>query len=359
MSDDETALRLQHLLDLRRPDDALRLLAPALVAHPDSARLLSLAAHARLLRHEPEEAVDLATRAAASAPDDEWPHRLRSIGLLALGQVDQAVDSAYRSVQLSPFLYLTHLQYARSLSRVGSPQARAQAWDEGRRAVELAPDEPAVHVLMADLAYPADGAPPPALWVAQEALQRALALDPGNAVALNDLARVRLGLGRTADAVGGFSDALTADPSSALALDNVAVALSRVIVPMYWVVGIGAFVSLGASGPDLGGFGRGSQAGVAALLLGLAGVASWRLRRRVRSRLGLFVREASRRNRPGTLAVGTLAVAGALVVLGPVLPDVVRPPVAALAMGLVVALTAVLMVWAGVVHIRGLVRAQG
>ena len=347
-----TVARLQHLLELGRPREALRLVGPALVAQPGSARLLALAAHAHLLLDQPEEAVDLATRAAAGDPDDEWPHRLRSIGLAALDRVEEAAASAYESVRLEPSLYLTHLQYARALARFDTPQARAQAWQEGRRAAELAPNEPAVHVLMAALAHPSEGTPPQALWVARDALERALALDPGHAGALNDLARVQLSLGSRADAFEGFSAALTADPQSRVALGNVVVALSGYVVPAYWTVAAAAYLSLGASAAEAGGTGRALQAVLATALVGAVALLGLRLRRRVRSRLGLFLREAARRNRPGAVTAATLAIAAALVVAGPLLPDLARPAVAGTACGLVVALTGGLVVLATVQRVR-------
>ncbi len=89
-----------------------------------------------------------------------------------------------------------------------------------------------------------------------------------------------------------------------------------------------------------------------------AGAVVLRLRRRVRSRFGLFLRESARRNRPGAVAAVTLVAAGTLVVVGPVLPDVRRPAVAGVALRLVAARTLGLLLYGLFVRLRRRWRAQ-
>lgn len=245
--------RARHLIALRRPDDALAVLGTAIAGAPDEAGLLCLAAHAHLVRadlrgeaegaadpagarRELEQGADLARRAVVADPHEEWGHRLLSIALVGLGRTYEATHAAYRSVELSPFSHLTHLQYARSLAAVGSVEAYQQAWAAGRRAAELAPQEPAVHLLMAQLAHPTTGSSPEGLAVAEEALRRTLELDPGNSSALNDLARIQLRRRRGVAAITGFVHALRVDPRNGAARHNLGVVLAGWLRPAHWTV---------------------------------------------------------------------------------------------------------------------------
>ena len=311
------ATRAEQLIALRRPDEALGVLGPAIVQHPDAADLLCLAAHAHLLREEPESALDLASRAAAYAPESEWPHRLRSIALAELGRHSDAAASAFRSVQLSPFLYVAHVQYARALSRLPGPLAHAQAWEEGQRAVQLAPNEPEVHLLMAHLAHPTTGTSQEGLRIAEAALRRTLELDPGNSAALNDLARIQLRRRRGVRAIAGFSDALTADPRNSAALHNVAVVLTTWLRPAHWLLLVAIYLSLVVLGEAWSGV---AHVVIAVVVVATLAVVLLRLHRAVPGRVGVFVRQLPRFSRWATAWALCLLLSAALLVVAAAVP---------------------------------------
>lgn len=325
--------RVSHLLALGRPDEALAALRPVLAQHPDEADLLCLAAQAHLVRDDDEVALGLAGRAAALDPDGEWPHRLRSIALRALGRPQEAAEAAYRCVQLRPFHYLPHLQYARCLAML--PGGLEQAWAEGNRAVQLAPQEPEVHLLMAQLAHPTTGTGPDGLRVAEAALRRTLELDPTNAAALNDLARIQLRRRRSLRAIAGFSDALTADPHNEVALHNVAVVLTGWLRPAHWITLAALYVSLllfGAPGETV------VRAAVALVVLLVLAAVLLRLRRAVPGRVVTFLRSLPRFSRWATawgVAIGAAVACLVLAVVPALSPAAVGLGLLAIHLGLV------------------------
>lgn len=342
--------RARHLIALGRPDAALAVLGPAIAAAPAEARLLCLAAHAHLLRAdlreeakdtvsaraEYEQGADLARRAAAADPYEEWPHRVLSIALVGLGRPYEAAHAADQAVRLDPFGYLTHLQYARALAAVGTPEARDRAWEQGRRAAELAPQEPSVHLLMAQLAHPTGGFSPQGLVVAEQALRRTLELDPGNSSALNDLARIQLRRRRGVAAIAGFVHALRVDPRNGAARHNLGVVLAGWLRPAHWTVLAAvwlAFLGQGASAaPTAPWVVRASCALVVVAVVAVVGV---RLRRAVPGQVRAVLRQLPVVSRWAAAWAVSLAVsAGALVVSGLV-------PVAAGSAGVVLAFVAV------------------
>ncbi|GAA1878865.1 hypothetical protein [Lapillicoccus jejuensis] len=298
--------RARHLIAMRRPDDALAVLGPAIAAAPDQARLLGLAAHAHLVRadvrddagdpvgsrRDYELGADLARRAAAADPHDEWGHRLLSIALVGLRSPYDAAHAADRAVRLEPFSYLTHLQYARALAAVGSPEAHERAWAAGRRAAELAPQEPAVHLLMAQLAHPTSGSSPQGLAVAEQALRRTLELDPGNSSALNDLARIQLRRRRGVAAITGFVHALRVDPRNGAARHNLGVVLAGWLRPAHWTVLAAVWVALLGQGAQPAPTGPWVVRSLCALVVvAVVVVVGLRLRRAVPGQVGAVLRQ--------------------------------------------------------------------
>ncbi|MEO9152703.1 MAG: tetratricopeptide repeat protein [Lapillicoccus sp.] len=325
------APRAERLLDLRRPDEALALLGPALAERPDDAALLTSAAYAWLLKGDDGQAATMARRASAADPHDDRALRIQASALLHLGDAHQAAGLAYRAVQLAPHAHITHLLYARCLGRI--PGAHEQAWAEAMRTVELAPNDPSAHVLVAELAYPAENVVNPyALDIAEDALQHALRLDPQNSTAMNDLARVRLRRSRRIGAMSGFSDALTADPHNETALHNTGVVLGGFLRPAHWMILGATVVSLMVQGPGSGAAGRILQGGLA---LGVVGVVAWvvvRVRRAVPRRSRVFLREFARHNGWAVAWAGCLALAVLLLLAGPVLPEAARATAVGLAL---------------------------
>lgn len=345
------ASRAEHLLELGRPDEALALIGPALTQQPDDAHLLTCAAYAHLLKEDWGQAAALGRRASAADPDDDRALRIQASALIHVDRAHEAAQLAHRAVQLAPHAYVTHLLYARCLSRI--PGAHEQAWAEAMRTVAMAPNEPSAHILVAELAYPSpDAVNPQALDIAEQALQHALRLDPQNSSAMNDLARVRLRRSKRVGAMTGFSEALTADPHNDTALRNVGVVMSSYLVPAYWLVAVASFVSLLASGEESGSTGRVVQGGTAVVLLGVIASVVLRIRRGLKGRLGAFVRESVRHNRFGGVWSGTLALVTLCLTVVPLLPETAREIAGGLAVMSVLALSVAGVVWGTVLRWR-------
>ena len=104
------------------------------------------------------------------------------------------------------------------------PELRRAAYDEALAAVTLDPTEPECHLVVADTARKLG-------WTrqAEAAYRQVLAMDPGNAAAMNNLAVLRLQQGRTGEALSGFTAAAAHDPRMSVARRNVEVTAWKLV----------------------------------------------------------------------------------------------------------------------------------
>ncbi|HEX4017578.1 MAG TPA: tetratricopeptide repeat protein [Frankiaceae bacterium] len=214
--------RAKAALDLRRPDEALRHLDRALASAPHDDRLWCLRAQAMLQLERPEEALEAARRAAGLDPTEEWSHRLSSVALVNLNRPAEAVTEAREAVRLAPHLPIVRVQLAQAMANL--PEMRQAAYHEALAAVTLDPNEPECHLVVADTARKLG-------WTrqAEAAYRQVLAMDPGNAAAMNNLAVLRLQQGRTGEALSGFTAAAAHDPRMAVARRNVEVTAWKLV----------------------------------------------------------------------------------------------------------------------------------
>jgi tetratricopeptide (TPR) repeat protein len=214
--------RVEVLCELERWSDALPLLGQVLAGDPENDVAWCRLAQCHLGLGRPEAAMSAAGRAAALAPDTEWPHRLFSFAASSLGEHDLAIRAAREAVRLEPLAWPTHLRLAaallRSCARAGryDRQARAVRAEAGQAAAEalaLAPNEAQVHLVHGSVAA-AQGRPADA----ERAYRTALSLEPNSSSAHHLLAGLQLhrsvGAAGLADAVSGFATALAADPTA-------------------------------------------------------------------------------------------------------------------------------------------------
>jgi capsular polysaccharide transport system permease protein len=158
------------LLDAGRADAAETYLGRAIAIdpyHPHALRALSAAAYAL---DRPAEALDLARRAAAQAPEDPDLAAHAAELLLRSGRADEALallDAAVASAPASSVLWRLRSE-ANSLG--GAVSAALAAIDH---AIERAPDNPEYHLHRAHLLYRAGDD-----VAAAEAIDRAAAIDP-------------------------------------------------------------------------------------------------------------------------------------------------------------------------------------
>ena len=213
--------RIRVLCDLRRFDEAVTLARQAIATTPDNPEAWCLLAQASLGTEKYGVALD-AGRAAAIAPEDEWPHRLRSIALTALHRDHEALAAALESVRCEPFAWVTHARVASTSAACGM---KDQALAAAAKTVELGPNEARAWVMAGDVLAKC-GKPKEA----EQHYATALRLDPQSADAHNGLGRLRL-KGRGPNAAGlaaatsGFATAVRSDPHAKVNRDAIDIVL--------------------------------------------------------------------------------------------------------------------------------------
>jgi tetratricopeptide (TPR) repeat protein len=300
---DDLVARARTLVELHRPDEAVRILGLALSQEPEHLAAWSWLAVAHDARGRPEEMLSAANRVVALAPDDETGHRLASIALAGLGQGREAVRAAAEAVRLDPTDYRTHLQYALVASAV--PKLAPQALAAAHRARELNPHSANVAFALA-LASAAGGARDAEV---AEHYRAALRLDPEHVNARINLTNLDRGthLGRMA---AGYAAVLRLDPGESIARGNLEVMGFRLLMRLAALAAFGVLAdALVATGEHEAAWSPPRVVvGVLVLLLG-AGYAAAVLRR---VPTGAVVHLRSRLRHRGRVLYGSL-VAGVVV----------------------------------------------
>jgi tetratricopeptide (TPR) repeat protein len=204
--------RAQALIDIRRYQEALKLLRQALVIAPDNSDILCHVSYVKLQIGEFEQALSDADRAVQSQPRNEWGHRLRSFALLRLGKKSDALGAAEEAVRLAPQSPQTF--YSLADSQIAN-QMLSEARQSALRAREMAPESPESHEILAsvEIGHKSWGE-------AEKHLRKALSLRPTSYNALNDLGVCLLRQGREREALEMFRQAARANPAGEDARDN-------------------------------------------------------------------------------------------------------------------------------------------
>ena len=156
---------------------------------PDALRLLGLIASERG-RHE--YAVQLLSRALSALPGSAEVHYDLGCALQVLGRLDEAADHYRAATALKPDFAQAHCNLAALLIPQGAHEA---GLEHATRAAELMPELAEAHFNRgAALARRND------FLDAEAALRRALALQPGNVLALSERAWILAELGRLDEA---------------------------------------------------------------------------------------------------------------------------------------------------------------
>jgi len=210
------------LLDLKRFEAAAAALERALARDPDHAGARIDLAEILLLRLPQREGQAGAQieRALSLAPQDARALYLRGAWRRRQGQTEAALADLRAAVARDPRLTQAHYELGQLLRSSGDAAGARSAFETFER---LAQEAEQLERHQANLA--ADRKNPDswillavqhtrmgALEEAARALQRALELEPGSAVALYDLALVRLRQDRRDDAVRLLERAIAADP---------------------------------------------------------------------------------------------------------------------------------------------------
>ena len=296
---DGALTRAEHLLEVHRPQEALRALAGALAQDPENVTALCLAARAELDLNEPGRAHELAARAAAAQPHAEYPLRLLALSLNEMGRSVGACEAAQAAVANAPNLWQT--QYTLAHVSSGAPGMSSVAWEAARRAIELAPLEAETHAVMGRVAVE-DGDQ----TAAEEALREALRLNPDHAGARNDLGRLQVLRKDHFGAASHFAHAAASDVRTDVAQHNIDAALAMAVGRVVFWVSIAVCVlgrfAVKEESDGAVGFGY-------ALLAVLVGLVIWQIILIVpaaRGRLGPYLRLLPHRDRMMSATVGLL-----------------------------------------------------
>lgn len=246
--------RAHILCELRRFGEAIELLEQLVGRDADNPEAWCLLAQAQLGVGDPYAALEAAGHATALEPDDEWPHRLRSLAFQRLGVPDSAIAAAREGVRTGPHVWASHVRLASAL--VAAKRDLGEASAAAERAVELAPYQPDTHYTLG-LVADAQGQ----RWDAEEHFRRALALDPQHGPSHNELARRRLAsgsfhAGKLADAAAGFRNVVQADPRADYAAQNLELVLRVFLARLSYLIFVVAVIAARIDDPTTGAVGR-------------------------------------------------------------------------------------------------------
>jgi tetratricopeptide (TPR) repeat protein len=186
----------------------LAVVSPYVSTHPDDAKGWVLMARAHLGLEDLNAALNAARRASAADPESASGHQLASLVLSRQQDHLPALREAQEAARLAPNWWGSMNRLA--MAHVMAPWTTdfTEAREAAARAIELAPMEPHAHVTAGSVELAAAN-----LRGAKAAFERALELDPQDAVAHHELARLQLrSSGGLARAATGFATAIRAAP---------------------------------------------------------------------------------------------------------------------------------------------------
>jgi len=234
--------RANALCDLGRFADATTLLHRLIASDNQNPRAWCVLALAQLRQDDGEAALSAATTAISVAPESEWAHRLASIALSDLDRHEEAMWHARECVRLAPHSWNGFVRLAQALKHVSGHAEEARRAAE--HAVALAPDEADTHLTMGSIALAMGRR-----GDAEAAFRQALAIEPDNSAAHNELVRVRMGKWSIANpaglagAAGGFAAALRVDPRAQTSRDNLELVLRVFLARLAYFVFIDAWIA--------------------------------------------------------------------------------------------------------------------
>jgi tetratricopeptide (TPR) repeat protein len=307
--------RAEALIELRRFDEAMDVLARAISIDHDAPRGWCLLAQTQLGLGDPDAALQSAGRAVALAPDLEWVHRLASLAFSRLGRHDEAVAAAREAVRLDPGSWRGLTRLAQAL--IPATADRAEARMTAERARDLAPLVPDTHIAVGFVEAAAGNRK-----VALEAYGKALEIDPDNTVAHNEIARLHLRsgtAGNLAKAAMGFATAVQTDPRAAVSRHNLDIAVGTFLARAAGLLLVAAVIARGF----------GNSATVASriapiVLLLVPGLFVTRFVLRLTGELRRFLRRTVVHPRTRLIAVTAEALVVGLIIAGALAPESMR-----------------------------------
>ena len=318
--------RARALCELARFDDAVPLLRRAVAAEPQNAGAWCLLAQAELGRRHDEDALQAAGTALSLAPDDEWPHRLTSVALERLGRHEESLAMARAATRVAPYAWPAFVQLAHAAALSGR-SGRDEALAAARQAVMLAPHEADSHLALGAVARARQR-----YKAAESAFRTALAIDPQHSAAHNELARLHLrknrfaGAASLADAAGGFTNAVRANPGADASRSNLDLVIRVFLCRVAYLIFLDAYLA----GYALSGSAAVSVRLLPIVLLAVPARFAWRFVRKLSPDLQRHLRHLLL-GRVLRIPAGLEAVAVALLLVAVVAPPQARTAAAGLA----------------------------
>lgn len=238
-------LQIASLMEVGRFEEARRRASVALAESPDDSRLLAQLARACLALDDYDASTEAAARSVAADPTDEWGHRLLAQSLSALGEHDRAEESATEAVRLAPQEWQTHATLAQVAMRAKGRLVLAR--EAAYRAATLAPHESSALAVLGSVAHAQFD-----YEYAEACYRRALAIDPEDELALNNLAVLKSGALDVRGPARSYASILRLNPSAGYARSNIDMVLSSFVGHLAWIaVGglvLGLLVAQGTHG---------------------------------------------------------------------------------------------------------------
>lgn len=299
--------RADHANALGRHDEALRLASQVLAGDPTHLGASVAAGIALLNTGRVSQGIEMLRAAVAAHPDSAEALRLLSFGYVRSGQSTWALRSAHAAVALEPREPMARCQLSHALVASGD---RLAAIHEGERAVELAPHLAQTHLALAEALHPQGAAADKYVDRAEQHVRRALELEPDNALAHNELARIAIARGRFYRAAGYLANGVAVDPGQHVLHVNMNVVFGLAVRQAHFsILGACLVIVLWSLSP----WPRWVVSVLSVLTVAVAlGWVWWRLRRAVPRHLLAFLRGFAKRDRLG-LAWAGVVVAVALI----------------------------------------------
>jgi tetratricopeptide (TPR) repeat protein len=237
------------LINVRRYGDAISRIKDVVARAPTDYRPYCEWSRALYAQGNYVEAAKMADQATQLAPNVAWPFRLQSNALDAWaresGKADQhrlgeaAVEAAQTAIRLAPAELNGHILLAQALPLIGDLQGAQDALTEAAR---LNPNSLAVWITASFIALRAKD------WTrAISASRRALAIDPGNYAALNNLGVALRADGQKIEGTRVLAEAARANPNERTARRNlsraglniVRIAVMILLIPVGFIAHVG------------------------------------------------------------------------------------------------------------------------
>jgi tetratricopeptide (TPR) repeat protein len=293
--------RADALIDVNRPQDALRIVTAVIAVAPDNVRAYCLAARCHSMTGDYGMMLAAATQATVFGPGNEWGHRLRSMALRNLGRHDEALDAAMTAVRAAPQIWQPYINLTEVLLKFPDPQRRRLAYEAAGRAVLIEPNSSSTHVTLGRV-YASIGERD----AARACYERALAISPDDATTHTNLAILDLDRGRLVRASRNLRSVAASNPGVESYANNVGVAANNWYARLLDIGGAVCFVQLVAMfvlPAPIGGW-----AGLGALALYLVGSAVGYARLPAPVRVLVRRTVVSRDGRFATLMLGIVVV---------------------------------------------------